>query len=89
MTNEQLRLVARILDGLLKTIPSLMPHPDETGLLNVGKCRYCDVVGHVHNVYELRHEHTDDCLLALNSQLQAMTKSDESVPASQHTKEQG
>lgn len=84
-TVEQMQLIASILDGLIKTIPPLMPHYDEIGMVNLGKCRYCGVVGQIHNVFEVRHEHTDECLLALNDRLQ---KSMQGVVTSQHTEEQ-
>lgn len=56
------------------------------GVLNVGQCRYCGAVGEIHNTFQVRHEHTDECVLSLNARLQASLQS---VLTSHNTEEQG
>lgn len=75
MTDEQLRLIARILDGLCTANP-IVRHIDELFGVNVGRCRYCGVTGHFVGTSQIKHEHPDECVLALNAQLQESLKED-------------
>lgn len=85
MLGEQLRLIAGVLNGLLQAFPPLLPHMS-LGLVNVGQCRYCGAVGEIHNTFQVRHEHTDECVLSLNARLQASLQG---VLTSQHEEGQG
>lgn len=72
---EQLQLIARILDRLC-AINAIEPH-FENGV-NVGRCRDCGAIGQLVYIYQrIKHEHNDECVLALNAQLQALVKGDD------------
>lgn len=68
---EQMRLIARILDGLCAefTEPFMTP----LGMVAM-RCRFCKVPGVPFGIDQMRYEHTDECVLALNDQLQESMK---------------
>lgn len=67
MTEEEQRLMARLLLGLLTTIDPLAPF--QTWGVEVGRCRYCGVVGEIHYCSEIEYKHGPGCLLVLAEQL--------------------
>lgn len=74
MTDEQLHLIARILDGICAS-RSIEPYTT-VGYVPVGRCRYCGVIGQVCNDDQVKYEHPDECVLALNARLQETLKED-------------
>lgn len=67
MTEEQLHLIAAILDTLCGQIPVL---PYQQFGANVGQCSCCGAIGQV-KYPDIVWKHAETCAIALNEQLQA------------------
>jgi hypothetical protein len=70
VTDEQLRLMVRLLVGLYAMGDFVLPY-NSFGV-NVGRCRCCGVVGKVcypMGDFDIRYDHTQECLISQAEQL--------------------